>query len=215
MLFDRLAGFASGPVLRGERVSLRLPSLRDHAAWAALRLQSRTFLERWEPPWPPDALDRAAFRRRVRRGQDEARMSTAFAFLVFRHEDDRLVGGIALSDIRRGIAQSGDIGYWTGAPFASRGYMTDALRTVVDFAFEDLRLNRVAAACLPENGASRAVLRKAGFREEGVARAYLNINGRFADHLLFGVLASDPRPWHRNAIRHGGSTVKPGVIIGS
>jgi len=213
VLFDRLAGFVPGPVLRGERVTLRLPLLRDHAAWASLRLQSRGFLERWEPPWPPDALDRASFRRRVRRGQDEARLATAYAFLIFRREDDALLGGIALSDVRRGIAQSGDIGYWTGAPFAAQGYMTDALRTVVDFAFEDLRLNRVAAACLPENAPSRAVLSKAGFREEGVARAYLNINGRFADHVLFGVLAADPRPWRHNGHSPAG-LVKPGVSIG-
>jgi ribosomal-protein-alanine N-acetyltransferase len=76
--------------------------------------------------------------------------------------------------------------------------MAEALQVVVDFAFDELRLHRLAAACLPENEASRGVLRKAAFREEGLARGYLNINGHFADHALYGILATDLRPWRLN-----------------
>lgn len=187
-----------GPVLVGGKVMLRLPRGKDYAEWARLRGESRAFLEPWEPPWPADALDRGAFRRRVRRAVSDVRAGVGYSFLVLTGDDRVLIGGIALSDLRRGIAQSADVGYWIGAPFARQGYMTEALQLVVDFAFDELRLHRIAAACLPDNEASRGVLAKAGFREEGLARGYLNINGSFADHALFAILSTDIRPWRLN-----------------
>lgn len=186
------------PVLHGRRILLRQPRYGDYEAWSRLRADSRAFLEPWEPPWPADALDRGAFRRRVRRAVSDVRAGVGYSFLVLTGDDRVLIGGIALSDLRRGIAQSADVGYWIGAPFARQGYMTEALQLVVDFAFDELRLHRIAAACLPDNEASRGVLAKAGFREEGLARGYLNINGSFADHALFAILSTDIRPWRLN-----------------
>lgn len=185
-------------MLHGRRILLRQPRYGDYKAWSRLRADSRAFLEPWEPPWPADALDRGAFRRRVRRAVSDVRAGVGYSFLVLTGDDRVLIGGIALSDLRRGIAQSADVGYWIGAPFARQGYMTEALQLVVDFAFDELRLHRIAAACLPDNEASRGVLAKAGFREEGLARGYLNINGSFADHALFAILSTDIRPWRLN-----------------
>ena len=97
------------------------------------------------------------------------------------------------SNIRRGVAQSGSLGYWIGQPFARQGYMTEALQGLIGFAFDDLGLHRIEAACLPSNQASRAVLEKIGFSEEGFARDYLRINGSWQDHALFAMLKNDPR----------------------
>jgi [ribosomal protein S5]-alanine N-acetyltransferase len=93
--------------------------------------------------------------------------------------------------VRRGVAQSASVGYWIGTPFARKGFMTDALGCIVTFAFRDLGLHRLEAACVPRNQASRELLLKLRFREEGLARRYLRINGRWEDHVLFGLLRDD------------------------
>ena len=177
--------------IKGQRVYLRAPVMTDHAEWASLREQSRDFLTPWEPIWPTDDLSRAAFRRRLKRYAEDQRTDQAYAFLVFRNEDHGLLGGLTLANLRRGVAQAGSIGYWIGEPYARQGYMSAALRVVVPFAFESLRLHRLEAACIPSNAASVRLLEKCGFTREGYAREYLCINGVWADHLLFGRLKDD------------------------
>jgi [ribosomal protein S5]-alanine N-acetyltransferase len=181
----------SPPAIAGNGVTLRLPQNTDYAAWAALREQSRAFLTPWEPTWPADDLTRTAFRRRIRRYTEDQRNDLAYAFLVFRSSDSALVGGLTLANVRRGVAQAGSIGYWTGAPFARHGYMTAALRALIPFSFNSLRLHRLEAACIPSNVASIGLLEKTGFRREGYARQYLCINGAWQDHLLYARLRDD------------------------
>lgn len=183
----------TGPVLRGERVILRHPAMSDHAAWAELRAESRAFLTPWEPTWPVDDLTRAAFRRRIKRYHRDLREDAGVAFFVFR-DDHELIGGLTLSGIRRGVTQSCSLGYWMGARHAGRGYMSEAVRVVIPYVFDDLRLHRLEAASMPSNTRSVRLLEKAGFTREGFARRYLLINGQWQDHLLFALLADDPRP---------------------
>ena len=167
--------------------------MKDFAAWASLRAESRSFLTPWEPTWPSDDLTRTAFRRRLRRYAKDVREDVAYPFFIFRSADGRLVGSIILSQVRRGVTQAGTVGYWIGEPFARRGYMTAAVAGVIDFAFGELGLHRLEAACLPGNGPSQTLLRRLGFQEEGRARSYLKINGRWEDHVLFALIESDPR----------------------
>ncbi|MEQ9144115.1 MAG: GNAT family protein [Parvibaculaceae bacterium] len=181
------------PLVLGERVYLRGPTMGDYAEWAELRARSRTFLTPWEPTWPPDDLTRAAFRRRLRRYMRDVREDLAYPFFVFREEDDALVGGVTISNIHRGVQQSCTLGYWAGEIYAGNGYTTAAVRALVPFIFEELKLHRILAACLPENERSQAVLRKCGFRQEGIARGYLRINGAWRDHVVFALLIDDPR----------------------
>lgn len=176
--------------LEGDGVVLRPHRTSDFAEWVELRAQSRAFLQPWEPTWPADDLTRAAYRRRLSAYTEDMERGVAYPFLVFRRADGVMVGGITLSNIRRGVAQMGSIGYWVGQPHTRRGYTLAAVNTVTEFCFGRLGLHRVEAACLPTNDASRGVLTKAGFQQEGLARAYLRINGAWRDHLLFGLLSS-------------------------
>ncbi len=176
------------PAVAGEGVYLRAPQSADHGEWAALREASRGFLTPWEPTWPSDDLTRSAFRRRLKRYAEDQRSDLAYAFLIFRAEDHVMLGGLTVANIRRGVAQAGSIGYWVGAPFARRGVMTAAVRALVPFCFDTLRLHRLEAACIPRNAASIRLLEKAGFTREGYAREYLCINGVWQDHLLYGRL---------------------------
>jgi ribosomal-protein-alanine N-acetyltransferase len=179
------------PSIAGNGVMLRVPHSGDFAEWAQLREVSRAFLTPWEPTWPADDLTRSAFRRRLKRYTEDLRNDLAYAFLIFRNDDNALVGGLTLANIRRGVAQAGSIGYWIGAPFAGQGYMTAALRALIPFCFGTLRLHRLEAACIPSNAASVALLEKTGFQREGYARAYLCINGDWQDHLLYARLKDD------------------------
>ncbi len=183
----------SGLLLRGEGVYLRPPEMRDYESWAELRAASRAFLTPWEPTWPGDDLSYTAFRRRVRRSHQDIANDESYPFLTFR-EDDVLAGGITLAQIRRGVVQSGTLGYWTGAPFAGQGLMSAAVRAVIAYAFNVLRLHRIEASCLPHNQISMRLLEHAGFTKEGYARSYLRINGVWQDHVLFGLLDTDPVP---------------------
>lgn len=177
------------PQLHGERVILRAPLPHDYKAWRTLRFESRTFLKPFEPRWTEADLGRSVFFARLKRGQLEAVQGTDFTFFIFVRQGrkEELVGGITLSNIRRRAAQFGTLGYWMGERWAGKGLMSEAVGVLLPYAFDGLNLHRVHAAFLPHNIASRRVLEKNGFVEEGFAEKYLQIDGRWADHVLFGL----------------------------
>jgi [ribosomal protein S5]-alanine N-acetyltransferase len=193
MAFMRGLTFPGGqqPVVRGTEVYLRYPRVGDYTGWAAVRGESREFLAPWEPAWATDELSKGAYRRRIKRYQKETRLDSAYAFFVFRKSDDALMGGCTLSNVRRGVTQCCALGYWIGERFARQGHMFDAVRALMPFIFSTLGLHRVEAACLPSNEPSQNLLGKVGFRREGLARGYLQINGEWRDHALFALLADD------------------------
>ena len=183
----------SPPALRlwSERVVLRPAERTDFETWSAVRSESRRFLTPWEPSWTSDALSRGAFRRRLARYAMDWRQDQGYSLFVFRREDGQLMGGIGLTNVRRGVAETASLGYWMGERYAGRGYMKEALRLTLAFAFDRLQLHRIEAACLPNNAASRHLLMRCGFSEEGYARKYLCIDGKWQDHVLFGLLREE------------------------
>lgn len=191
MTFFGVVASGTFPVLTDAVLCLRLPAVSDYGAWVSERSESRAFLRPWEPTWSADDLTRAAFKRRVRRVQRDAAEQSGFAFLIFRRDDEALLGGVTLSNIRRGVAQSASLGYWMSVRHAGHGYMRRAVDLVLDFAFGELRLHRVEAACIPGNERSLGLLEKAGFVREGYARRYLLIDGRWQDHVLLSRTAEE------------------------
>lgn len=183
----------SGLMIRGDRVLLRVPQMSDYAEWVSLREISETFLRPWEPEWAPDELSRSAFRRRLRYYHRDIREGTGYAFFMFKTDDNTLLGGITLTNARRGVSQSISIGYWIGAVYSRQGYMTSALGILMPFVFNQLGFHRLEAACLPSNLPSRKLLAKCGFEHEGFARKYLKINGLWQDHLLFSAIDDNLR----------------------
>jgi ribosomal-protein-alanine N-acetyltransferase len=179
--------------LKGARVTLRLPAPSDYHEWASLRHESRAFLEPWEPRWARDELERAGWRHRIRRYREEFAAGTAIAFLIFENETGRLIGGVTIGNIRYGVSQSAQIGYWMGERYAGKGHMQDAIRVLISHAFGAMRLHRIEAACIPENARSIRVLEKAGFTREGLLRSYLRINGVWQDHYIYALIADEHR----------------------
>jgi ribosomal-protein-alanine N-acetyltransferase len=182
------------PLIRTQHLSLRTPVASDYAAWAVLRSESREFLTPWEPSWNEDDLTRSSFRLRVKRAAREIATDEAYSLFIFDNRTETLMGGLTLGLVRRGVAQACTLGYWMGQRHSGQGHMTEAVRGALRFAFSELALHRVEAACLPNNEPSRRLLERVGFQREGMARAYLRINGVWSDHLLYAALSSDRLP---------------------
>ena len=193
-MFDIFRASPKLPVderIDGQSIFIRPPHDDDWQEWATLRERSKDFLVPWEPKWTRDSHSRSTYRRRLGYYAEEWESGYGYAFFIFSRDNERLCGGITLSGVRRGIAQTGTLGYWVGEPFARQGVMTDALGCIKEFFFEHLYMHRLEAACLPRNEASCRVLEKAGFRKEGLAPKYLKINGVWEDHSLYAILVEE------------------------
>ncbi len=176
-----------------ERLILRPPLHADFRAWCALRQDSKEFLQPWEPTWAADHFSRKSFTNRVYWSQRSIQQSSAVPLFLIRRNDSALLGAITLDNIRRGPAQAGTTGYWIGQPFARQGYMREAIKALVHYAFTTLDLSRIEAGCLPENNPSRRLLENCSYKYEGVAQSYLQIDGRWRNHVLYANLRGDRR----------------------
>lgn len=179
--------------ISGNGLVLRFPEPADFPAWRELRAASLEFLKPWEPRWPDDDLTRVGYRRRLRRYRRDHELGLSQTWFVFGDADKALYGGLTLSGIKLGAARSAQLGYWMGAPHAGKGIMKKAAALLVGEAFNNMSLERIEAACLPDNLRSSRLLRSLGFQQEGVVRSYLEIDGVRRDHALFALLKSDVR----------------------
>ena len=179
--------------IKTSRLILRPPMHFDFKKWREVRYSSQEFLTPWEPNWNTDHLTRKSFSNRVYWSKKAINQGTGIHLFLFDNGTDELYGAITLDNIRRGPTQSGTLGYWIGEEYARRGYMTEAINAIVQYAFMDLDLSRIESACLADNKPSRGVLEKCGFKYEGVAQAYIQINGRWRTHVLYSALRYDRR----------------------
>lgn len=189
LLFSRLLN--QEILVADKSLYLRQPAEGDFAAWVELRRNSRNFLVPWEPMWPEDDLTRIGYRRRLKAYDYQRQNGTGRTYFIFNRVTHTLLGGISLTRITHGTTRSAMLGYWMGVDHAGKGHMRKSVPAVVKFAFENLKLKRVEAACVPGNDTSINLLKKCGFREEGFARQYLEINGKREDHILLATLPSD------------------------
>lgn len=178
------------PQLEGFRVDLRFPDLADYVPWADVRRRNQAFLTPYEPQWSSDALSQDFFIRRLKRQQQEWQAGRGAFFLIHHKISKDIIGGINLNDIRMGAARHASLGYWLDEDSQGQGYMTEAGLLVMNYAFGILNLRRLNAACLVDNQPSIKLLTTLGFEEEGFAKQYLQINGNWQDHRLFGLASS-------------------------
>src|SRR5215470_16032122 len=183
-----LTGRAPSRALRRsarQRVVLRTPDASDRDELLRLARASRRLHRRWVDP-PADA---SAFRSFLQRG----RLPSVRTLLVIRREDRAIVGVFSLSQIFLGNFRSAYLGYWVGAPYGGQGYMTEGMALLLRHAFGPLKLHRVEANVQPGNVASRALVRRTGFRREGFSPRYLKIGGRWRGHERWAVTVEDLR----------------------
>ena len=178
--------------LRGGRIVLRTLGDDDYDGWYDVRARCRHWLVPWEPRptgAPPTPEDRASFAARCAARERERQLGSGYGFGIFAGE--RLAGEITLSSIQRGPFQNAFVGYWVDEALAGQGLAPEATVVVLRFAFEELALHRVEIAIVPRNHASRRVVEKLGLREEGVAVRYLEIDGRWEDHVRYAVTSEE------------------------
>lgn len=176
---------ACDAVLSTERLCLVAGSPAIAAAWAAYQYDNREHLAPWNPLQRPEAFDVSATRLQLQRSADERSAGRRYDFgIFFPSEPETMVGQVTLSDVVRGVFQACYLGYSLAAGAQGKGVMTEALRAVIAFAFDDLRLHRIMANYMPRNARSAAVLERLGFTIEGRAKDYLFIAGAWEDHVL-------------------------------
>jgi len=184
---------AQATTLIGRRVILRPLATSDFDQWREVRRRCHDWLTKWEPsrtPGGPDVVeDRQAFAARCGARAREIQLGTGFGFGIF--VDGWFAGEINLNSIHRGAFQSAYVGYWIDERHAGHGYMPEAVVLVCRFGFESLGLHRLQIAIIPRNGASRRVVDKLGFRNEGIAERYLEINGAWEDHVRYAVTSEE------------------------
>ena len=173
--------------LSGFRVMLRPPQKSDFQEWTEVRRRNETYLKPYEPRWATNAHSNDFYTRRLHRQIRDWHQERAQCFLIFDKKSEALIGGININNIIRGAAQFASLGYWIDETHQGQGMMAEALRLIITYCFEELSLDRINAACLPVNERSKNLLLKAGFKEEGFAKKYLQIDGRRQDHVLFGL----------------------------
>ncbi len=170
-----------------ERLFIRPPCLDDWSQWATIRGRNQEFLKPFEPTWPDDCLEESFYERRLARQEKDWQEGRAYSFLIFKNDDNVLVGGVNINNVSRGAAQYATLGYWLDEGEQGQGYMEEALRLVIDFGFDELKLHRFNAGCLQDNERSVKLLLKLGFEEEGFAKKFVQIAGKWQDHRLFGL----------------------------
>lgn len=177
------------PVLEANGLRLRVPTTSDFQTWRALREQSREHLKPFEPRWSPQDMTQRAFAERIRRAAQQIADNSEYSFFLFDVSSgaEQLLGGLTLSNIRYRAACHANLGYWMGVNSANKGFMSRAVGLSLPFAFDTLNMQRLHAACLPHNDASARVLEKNGFVKEGFAEKYLQIDGQWRDHTLYGL----------------------------
>jgi ribosomal-protein-alanine N-acetyltransferase len=172
--------------LSGKRVSLRPPAMADYDEFTALMRASRHSNRRFlDFPFK----GRKQFANYIRQNPT----GDKFRFLICRKADGVIVGSIGLFHIVRLALQGGVTGYMIGAPYARQGFATEALQLVLKFAFKTLKLHRVEANIQPDNVASIALVKRAGFKCEGCSPRYLKIRGQWRDHERWAILVEDWR----------------------
>lgn len=163
----------------------------------ALRIQNRAFLAPFEATRDESFFTRAAQSREITLDGDAWTAGLGYAFAVLHVLPDegreRLIGRVALSNIVRGAWQNATVGYWISEDACGFGHASTALGLVLEFAFEHAGLHRVQPAIMPRNARSRRVVEKNGFRHEGRAIRYLQIDGVWEDHDIFALTSEE---WH-------------------
>lgn len=178
------------PGLRSGVVELAPIRLRDGPEWRAVRMRNAVWLQPWEATAPAGAGSvPITFADMVRDLRREAREGRVLPWVI--RLRDQLVGQLTVNSIAYGSARSAQAGYWVASEVAGRGIAPVALALATDHCWETMGLHRMEVNIRPENQASRRVVEKLGFRLEGTRRAYLHINGAWADHLSFALTADE------------------------
>lgn len=174
--------------MRSDHIHIRPLTADDAAELLRLMQDNRDFFERYSATRSPDFYTMESQVKRIQKQAEAMQNDHAYNFGIFANSDNTLVGTVSLFQVLRGSLQSAFIGYDLDQSHNGKGYTTEAVRLVVAYAFQELKLHRIEAGVMPHNIASIRVLEKAGFHKEGIARKNVQINGKWEDHQVLAIL---------------------------
>lgn len=176
---------------RGDNVYIRPLNTDDAADSLGLQMDNRDFFEKFSMPRDRDFYTIEGQIRKIEKYAENRHKDEEYFFGIFRKNDDTLIGTISLFQVLRGALQSAFIGYYLDKKHNGKGYTTEAVQLIVEYAFHDLKLHRIEAGAMPHNMASIRVLEKAGFHKEGIAQKNVRINGKWEDHQVLAIINPD------------------------
>ncbi|OBA09102.1 alanine acetyltransferase [Bacillus subtilis] len=178
-------------MLKGNTIYARPLEVKDAEENLRLQSENRDFFEQFSMIRAVDYYTIEGQRKRIAEYQERMKKDTEYHFGIFTASDDTLIGTVSFFQIIRGALQTGFIGYFLDKTHNGKGLMTETVRLVVDYAFQELKLHRIEAGVMPRNLGSMRVLEKAGFHKEGIARKNVKINGVWEDHQVLAILNPD------------------------
>ncbi|MCY9659678.1 GNAT family protein [Paenibacillus chondroitinus] len=173
-------------------VYVRFPEEADIAQIIAMNKRNREFFEQFSPSNSDDYYTEEHMLQWLNKSRIDRMEDRKYSFVICQTEDDQIVGTIGLTYVVRGPLQSCMIGYNLDQAANGKGYMTEAVKQVVRYAFEELKIHRIIGEASPKNPGSIRVLEKAGFHKEGISRSNVKINGVWEDHQVLAIINPNP-----------------------
>ncbi|MEH7333874.1 GNAT family protein [Neobacillus drentensis] len=174
-------------MLIAENICIRPFSTEDAEDLLGLLLENRSFFEKFSMERKEEFYTLDSQIRRIKQYEEDRQNDLAYNYGIFKN-DGTLIGTINLFQVWRFSLQSAFIGYFLDKKQNGKGYTTEAVQLLVDYAFNELKLHRIEAGVMPHNIGSIRVLEKSGFHKEGIAIKNVKINGRWEDHQVLAII---------------------------
>lgn len=174
--------------LEGSRVFLKPLEGVDAEKSLQLEVRNRMFFEEYSIDREESYYTLEGQLERIKTNQENMSQDQSYSFGIFLNESKELIGNIGLYKVGRGPVQSCIVGYVLDKTHNGKGYMTETIRLIVDYAFTVLKLHRLEAGVKPDNLGSIRALEKSGFLQEGIARKNIKINGKWEDHQILAII---------------------------
>lgn len=175
-------------ILQGQNIYLRFLELEDAGDMFSLNLKNKDFFRQYVTTRHEGFYTLEGQAARILESIKEKEQDHKYSFGIFLNSSNKLVGNISLTEVLRGALQGCYIGYYLDESCNGKGYMTEAVKLVTKYAFEELKLHRIEAGVMPHNIRSIKVLEKAGYVKEGIARKNVMINGEWRDHQVLAII---------------------------
>ncbi|MGM5472637.1 GNAT family N-acetyltransferase [Bacillus pumilus] len=175
----------------GQHIYVRALTEKDAQSLLTLELENRSYFQQFTPLVKDDFFTLSRQIERIQRSVERCAQDEDYMHGIFLNETDGLIGTISLSSVVRGPVEGAWLGYVLDEKHGGKGYMTEAIRLIIDYAFDELHLHRIEAGVKPSNIGSIRVLEKTGFENEGLNRKKVKINDVWEDHYLFAIIHPD------------------------
>ena len=174
-----------------QEIFIRQLELSDAEDLLKLEVENRDFFQLYSPLKDEKFYTIDGQVERIEKNVLLTKQDSVYSFGIFLTDSKQLIGNVTLSEVARGNYQSCWVGYYLDRKHNGKGYMTKAVKLVVDYGFNELKLHRIEAGVMPHNIRSIKVLEKAGFHKEGIAIENVKINGRWENHQTLAIVNNE------------------------